>query len=144
VDSLVRELSHEGRSGCLFVRFAPTDARTVCASGDTIFAWSPITRRWSAARVIAPGSTLEIRQARGGRVVVTTGASETDTISALAIPVVTTRISTFDSTGREVRRLDERYAPGLLTATSGAFAVPDTARAGEWRTTRRFELVRIE
>jgi hypothetical protein len=89
-------------------------------------------------------SLVEIRQASLGRVVFTTGAMETDTISAVPIPVVVTRVSTFDSSGRELRRLDERYAPGLLTATSGAFAVPDTARAGAWRVTTRFELVRIE
>lgn len=144
VDSLVRDLAHEGRTGCLFVRFSPTDSRTVCASGDTIFAWSPTTRRWTPSRIVAPNATLEIRQASLGRVVFTTGAMETDTISAVPIPVVVTRVSTFDSSGRELRRLDERYAPGLLTATSGAFAVPDTARAGGWRVTTRFELVRIE
>ena len=144
VDSLVRGLAHEGRTGCVFVRFAPSDARTVCAAGDTIVAWSAAARRWSPSRTIGAHSRLEIAQPSGARVVYTTGAVEADTISGRTLSVVVTRVSTFDSTGREVRRLDERYAPGLLTATSGVFAVPDSAREGEWRTTRSFRLIRIE
>lgn len=144
VDSLVRDLAHEGRTGCVFVRFAPSDARTLCASGDTIVAWSAAAKTWAPSRTIGANSSLEIRQAAGARVVYTTGSTEVDTISGRRIPVVITRVSTFDSTGREVRRLDERYAPGLLTATRGEFAVRDSAVAGEWRTTRRFWLLRIE
>ena len=144
VDSLVRGLAHEGRTGCVFVRFAPTDARTVCAAGDTLVAWSPTARRWAPSRTIGANSSLEIRQASGARIVYTTGALETDTISSRAIAVVVTRVSTFDSTGREVRRLDERYAPGLLTATMGVFAVPDSASQGGWKASRTFRLVRME
>jgi hypothetical protein len=52
-------------------------------------------------------------------------------------------VTTFDAAGRPKRRLRERYAPSLTTATGGRFELPDSSRAGEWRGQRSFELREI-
>jgi hypothetical protein len=67
-----------------------------------------------------------------------------DTVSGRVIPVLVTTVTTLDSLGRPVRRLRERYAIGLATATSGTFEIPDSGTTGVWRPQQMFELRAIE
>jgi hypothetical protein len=83
------------------------------------------------------------RQPSGDVVRYETGDAAEEKISGRAIPVVATTVTTFDSTGRPKRRLRERYALSLTTATGGTFEVPDSSRAGEWLSQRSFELREI-
>ncbi len=52
-------------------------------------------------------------------------------------------VTTSDSTGRPKRRLRERYALSLTTATGGTFEMPDSSRGGAWHGQRSFELREI-
>ena len=103
------------------------------------------------ARPLGARASLEVAQPNGGRVRYETGdvAEErinvevSGTVMPNDIPVLPTTVTTFDSTGKVVRRLRERFSIGLATATGGAFEVPDSTQTGGWRVVRRFELVAI-
>ena len=146
VEGVESGLSHGGRAGCIRVRFAPggprTDAeiRFTCVSGDTVMTWSEGEQAWRPSRPIAAGDSLEIRGSRGVTLF-STGGLAVDTVSGEAVPVIATTVLTFDAQGVAVRRLRERYAPSLGTATWGAFDQPE---GDGWRTTVEFRLVAIE
>ena len=57
--------------------------------------------------------------------------------------VLATTVTTMDTSGREVRRLLERYAVTLTTATGGRFEIPDPDNPTAWRTQQVFELREI-
>ena len=63
-----------------------------------------------------------------------------EVVSGRRLRVIQTEVLTVDSLGRPKRRLRERYAPGLATATGGRFEVPDPSAPGGWRTEQEFEL----
>ena len=69
-----------------------------------------------------------------------TGAVAEEVIGGLRIAVVATTVTTIDSSGRPKRRLRERYAIGLATATGGVFEVPDATAPDGWRAEQAFEL----
>jgi hypothetical protein len=141
-------LAHATLSGCMQVRYAaggPTagpDERRTCVAGDTLLRWSPTTNGWQIARPIGPADSLDL-PLRSGMARYLTGAVTVDTISGFPVPVVATTVLTIDSTGRVSRRLQERFAPGLGTATWGRFEVPDTTSASGWRTAQEFGISAI-
>jgi hypothetical protein len=148
VDSIAYDLLIEGRTGCVRVRFAPggpspgVEERLSCAAGDTLFTWDAAGQRWRAARPIAPDRILEIPgRNRVNRYV--TGAAREEQIGPHRVEVVETTVTTLDSTGVAIRRLRERYAPSLGTATWGVFETPDSATSGGWRVNTEFTLVEI-
>jgi len=80
------------------------------------------------------------RNRRGDTVHYATGDVAEETVSDRRLAVVHTTVTTVDSVGRPRRRLRERYAPSLATATGGRFEVPDAAAPGGWRVEQEFEL----
>jgi len=120
------------------------DQTRLCLARDTLFNWDNARQSWSPSRPAAAGMRLSVPRRVGGMVEYETGGMGVDTISGRVIPVLVTTVTTLDSLGRPVRRLRERYAIGLATATSGTFEIPDTATAGIWRPQQVFELRTIE
>lgn len=146
VELVESEVALGGRRGCHRVRFAPggpqamADVRLTCVAGDTLLSWSGADREWRPARPIGAHDSLDIPGPRGVTRFLT-GASAVDTIAAEAVPIIVTTVLTLDRDGTVVRRLRERYAPSLGTATWGVFEQRD----GEgWRVTVEFRLVAIE
>ena len=141
-------VSHGGRTGCMRVRYAaggPTagpDERLTCVAGDSLFRWSAASNQWQLARPIGTSDSLDL-PLRTGIARYLTGRATVDTISGMPVPVVATTVLTIDSTGTVVRRLQERFAPGLGTATWGRFEVPDSAAPQGWRTAQEFGISAI-
>lgn len=148
VEEATADLAHAGRTGCMRVRYAaggPTagpDERITCISGDSLLRWSVAATAWQLARPLAPRDSVDL-PLRSGLARYLTGDVSVDTISGLPVPVLATVILTIDTAGRVIRRLQERYAPGLGTATAGRFEVPDSTSPGGWRTTQAFGLSAI-
>lgn len=126
---------------CSYVRFGLRDVRKTCIVGDTLFAFLDSTQQLVASRPLKPGMTLTLATASGGSAVYETGDAEIITVSGVNIPVVKTTVTTKDGSGKAVRRLRERFALSLGTATDGVFEAiqPD----GSWKVTQEFSLVRI-
>lgn len=147
VDSVDHHLAERPGNECARFRLrrgpapAPMEEVRVCVSGDTLFAWNRQRGEWRPQRPLAPGMELVLRVASGDTIRFRTGQFVVDTIDGRTITAIATSVLTVDSLGRPRRRLQERYAPGLVTATQGWFEVPDTAAAGGWITERRFRLV---
>lgn len=148
VEQVERNLSLGGRTGCLRVRFAPGgpratgDERTTCEADGMLFNWDTTAKVWRQARPIAPDGVLEVRGAATIVKYTTAGAHE-DRIDGLSIRVLETTVLTTDTAGRPMRRLRERYAPQLGTATWGVFETRDTTAASGWRVAQEFRLVAI-
>ena len=87
---------------------------------------------------------LSVPQPSGAVLDYETSAHGDTTISGQRLAFVRTVITTRNAQGRATRRLTERYALGLATALGGVFEVPDSAAAGGWRESQRFELLRVE
>lgn len=85
--------------------------------------------------------TLRLAVANGGTAIYETAEIETITVSGFQVPIVKTVVTTLDAAGKSVRRLRERFALTLGTATDGVFEAmqPD----GTWKVTQEFALVRI-
>lgn len=118
----------------------PAEESRVCVRGDTLLAWNARRATWLPQRPIGPGMTMTFPQANGDTVRYSTEDIGVEEIAGRRIGVVRTVVLTVDSIGRPKRRLRERYAVGLTTATGGIFEVPDSAAAGGWRTQQAFEL----
>ncbi len=149
VEVVERNVARGDRTGCLLVRFAPggprrdADERVTCEADGTLYAWDSTAKRWRASRPLRPNDTLELRSATTLNRY-TTGAEREETIGNLRVRVVETTIVTTDTAGRVVRRLRERYAPALGTATWGVFEVPDASADGGWRVQVEFTLIAVE
>ncbi len=148
VELAERDLAIGGRTGCVRVRFAAggpragPDTRTTCETDGILFSWNSTGQVWRASRPVAPARTLETTT--GASVFrYTTGSLATDTIGQFIVRVVETTMTTTDSTGRTIRRLRERFAPGLGTATWGSFERPDPAAPDGWVVEREFRLTAI-
>ena len=146
IDSAVTGLMLDQRSGCARIllrrRPAPSPAEETrhCTSGDTLFAWSGRDSVWRPQRPIGPGMRMSFPRPGGDTVRYETTEPGEEVISGRRIRVLGTTVTTVDSLGRPKRRLRERYAPGLATATGGRFEVPDASAPGGWRTEQEFEL----
>jgi len=120
----------------------PDDSR-LCVEHQTLYAWDADRAAWLPQRPVGPDMDLTIPRAGGGSVRYVTGIVGVDVIGARRLRVVDTTVTTMDAAGKAVRRLRERYALSLATATGGRFETPDPERPGEWRTQQIFELREI-
>lgn len=120
----------------------PEETR-LCLANDTLYRWDGKLADWTISRPVGPGMNWTSRQSGGDIVRYETGAAGEEVISGRRIPVVHTTVTTSDSTGRPTRRLRERYALSLATATGGAFETASSGPAGPWQVQRRFELREI-
>ena len=122
---------------------SPPEESRLCLANDTLYRWEAKRADWTIMRPVGPGMSGTSRQPSGDVVRYETGEPAEEKISGRAIPIVHTTVTTFDSAGRPRRRLRERYALSLATATGGTFEMPNSGRAGEWLSQRRFELREI-
>ena len=119
------------------------DEIRLCVEDRLLSVWDAGRSAWLPQRPIGPGMELTIPRAGGGSVRYVTGNIGVDVIGARRLPVVDTTVTTMDAAGKPVRRLRERYALSLTTATGGRFEVPDPDLPGQWRTQQIFELREI-
>jgi hypothetical protein len=147
IDSIVTFPAPSPGSACAIVhlRRQPTqpDQTRLCLARDTLFSWDSGRQHWSPSRPVADGMRLTVPRRAGGTIEYQTDGASADTISGRVIPVIITTVTTMDSLGRAIRRLRERYAIGLATATRGTFEIPDSG-SGAWRPQQVFELRAIE
>jgi hypothetical protein len=149
IDTVSRDTTLAGRPGCFRMRLrtSPTqsvpDTRAHCADSTMMLSWDDRTAQLRPSRPLRAGMVLELPYRGGGSVRFETGLPKVERIGAISIDVIPTTITTRDSTGRLVRRLRERFAVGLATATGGVFEDPDASAPGGWKTTRSFELIAI-
>lgn len=128
--------------GQVWIRIGPRpDQRHDCVRDGTLHRFDARTGQWREERPVTPDT--ERRYVRGsGTAVFTTGVERIDTIGSRLIRTVETTMVMLDSTGVPIRRLRERYAVGLTTATWGRFEMPDSA--GGWRIQQEFQLRSID
>lgn len=115
----------------------PNETR-VCVARDTLFGWDARRGAWSPQRPVGPHMTFVQPRANGDTVRYSTDTAAVETISGQQVVVLPTVVLTVDSLGKPKRRLRERYALSLATATGGVFEVPDGT--GAWRPEQTFEL----
>jgi hypothetical protein len=116
----------------------------LCVTRDTLYRWEDAGSRWAISRPVGPGMVWTSISANGDTVRFETGAPAQETVSGLPLQVVPTTVTTTDSLGRPKRRLRERYALTLATATGGVFETPDSTAPGAWVARQAFELRRIQ
>lgn len=123
------------------VRGTAPEQRDHCSDGVVL---SELQRdgSWSTVRPVAAHLERTSRRPNGNVVTYRTTATTVDTISGVGYPVLLTEVTTADSTGRAVQRLQERYSVGLTTATAGRFERPNGSGTG-WQTVSEFRLVSI-
>jgi hypothetical protein len=120
----------------------PADSR-LCVERQILYGWDADRAAWLPQRPVGPNMDLTIPRANGRSEHYVTGSIGVDVIGARRLRVVDTTLTTMDAEGKAVRRLRERYALSLATATGGRFETPDPERPGQWRTQQIFELREI-
>ena len=149
IDSAASNLAIDALEHCALIvlrrRPAPAaaDETKVCTRGDTLFSWVSSASEWRPTRPVAPDMKMVFARDGGDTVTYTTGSFREEVISGVRVSVLETTVLTVDSLGRPKRRLRERYARGLATATGGRFEVPDPAGPDGWRLDLTFELTEI-
>jgi hypothetical protein len=149
VESVERDVALGGRTGCLRVRYFPggprpaADVRLTCEFDGNLHAWNGSTSAWVPTRPLHSGGTLTTRS-NGAEHRYVVGDARVDTVSGHPIQVLETTMVTSDSVGRPIRRLRERYAPVLGTATWGVFEQPDSTAPGGWKVVQEFRIVHIK
>ena len=125
--SLIAGLTHCVR---LTLRVAPSPAppqiRAWCVQDWKLVAYDDSTLDFQPLRPVGPGMTLELPRPDGSRIVYETGRLERDTVGTAVLEVVPTTVTTLDAWGRAIRRLRERYAVAIASATRGTFELPDS------------------
>jgi hypothetical protein len=149
IDSVARGLALMPGAECVSVTLRrgadqPPNETRACIARDTLFGWDARRSVWSAQRPVGQRMSLVQPRANGDTVRYTTESLTEETISGVRVPVLPTVVLTVDSLGRPKRRLRERYAVSLVSATGGTFEVPDASGPGGWRAEQVFELRRIE
>lgn len=122
---------------------AEPDENRLCVEKGTLYVWDSGGNTWLPQRPVGPGMELILPRPNGDVVQYTTGTVSEEVISGLRLSVLETTVTTVDSSGRPRRRLRERYALTLATATGGRFEVPDPDAPVAWRTQQVFELREI-
>lgn len=120
----------------------PSSETRLCVARDTLYGWDARRSSWIAQRPVGPRMTLGLPRTNGDTVRYMTGDTSYETISDVRLQVVATTVLTVDSLGQPRRRLRERYALSLATATGGIFETPDPV-TGAWRVEQAFELTRL-
>ena len=116
------------------------DESRLCVEGGMVVAWDDKQRAFVPQRPAGPGLQLTQRRANGDTVTYATGATHEEIVSGVRLQVIETTVTTANASGQNIRRLRERYAITLTTATGGVFEVPDPAAASGWRAQQVFEL----
>ena len=151
IDSVRADASLRPASDCIILhqrrqagQVEPEESR-LCLANDTMFAWHAERNEWRPQRPVRPGMVMEFSRVNGSKVRYEVGGIGQERVAGLAdpVPVVLTTVTTTDSLGRPVRRLQELYAIGLVTATGGEFSVPDSTAADGWKSQQRFKLREI-
>ena len=146
IDSVVRGPRREW-SDCAVIHLQRQPGRPeeqrLCVARDTMYRWRAADSTWAITRPVGPNMTWRSARPAGGRVEYRTGLPSSDTISGVVLAVVPTVVTTTDSTGRAIRRLRERYAVAIATATGGTFEEADAAAPDGWRVTQTFSLREI-
>jgi hypothetical protein len=148
IDSVTRDTTLGGMHGCtrIVLRTSaerPAEVRGYCSDRGMLHMWEESSRTLRPLRPIAPGRTLDLRHANGVVSRYETGAMETDRVVGVEVQVLPTTVTTYDSDGRVIRRVRERYAPGLFTATTGVIERPDPDTVEGYRAELRFTLASI-
>jgi hypothetical protein len=156
IDSIVRDVSIGDHAGCIRIRLRlnpaqPTaDTRIHCVDSLTMLNWDTRAGAIRPARPLGENAQLDIRQNGGRNGFATTQPTvervrveRGPAIDTVSVDVVPTTVTTFDSSGKAVRRLRERFSVALATATGGVFEVADSTVPGGWRTTQVFNLALI-
>ena len=115
----------------------------LCIENGMLHGWDAPRNAWVAQRPVGPGMELTINRPNGDVIRYVTGSESEEVIGTFRLRVLETTVTTTDSTGRPVRRLRERYAATLTTATGGRFEVPDLGAPDGWRIQQAFELTEI-
>jgi hypothetical protein len=146
IDSVRRDSTLRPGSACTVIhqrrQAAPGELR-LCLANDTLFGWSAERNEWRPQRPVGPHMVMRFSRANGIELHYATTELGEEQIDGRTIPVVLTTVTTSDSAGRPMRRLRERYAIGLATATGGEFEVPDSTAVDGWRTEQQFTLREI-
>lgn len=148
VEEASHGVAHDGRSGCTRLRYAAggpsagPEERITCIEGNRLWRWLASSGGWQLARPLGPTDSLDVAL-RSGLARYLTGVTGIDTVGGVPVAVVATVVLTMDSTGTVIRRLHERFAPGLGTATWGRFEVPEATSASGWRTAQEFRMTAI-
>jgi hypothetical protein len=145
VDSVWLDAALMDRSVCARVLLRrrpgqPPDDTRVCVRSDTLFGWDARRETWVPQRPVGPNRVFMTQRANGDTVRYATTVYTDELVSGIALRVLPTMIVTVDSLGQPKRRLQERYALALVTATVGRFEVPDSSAPAGWRTERAFAL----
>jgi hypothetical protein len=146
IDVVERGLALKGDADCAKLgirrRAGQTEAdeSRLCVDRETLYAWDAKASGWIPQRPVGPNMQLTLPRPNGDTMRYETGALSDETIGAMQVQVVATTVTTLDSAGAPKRRLRERYAVALATATGGIFEVPDAAASTGWRTEQVFEL----
>ena len=131
----------------LRIRRQPTQTQVedsrLCVENRMLHGWDTARNAWLPQRPVGPGMELTLTRPNGDVVRYATGAETQEVIGAFQLRVLETTVTTTDSTGQPLRRLRERYAVTLATATGGRFEVPDQSAPTGWRTQQVFELKEI-
>jgi hypothetical protein len=148
IDSVQHDATIGGRRGCARIHLrtapeSPAEVRAICVWDGEQHAWNAATSSFVLQRPVAANKVVVLPGRGGASSKYETGACETERVGAHEIVVFPTVVTTMDSTGKIVRRLRERYAPSLGTATGGIFEVPDPSAPGGWKTQLEFRLVEI-
>lgn len=115
----------------------------LCIENGMLHGWDAPRNAWVAQRPVGPGMELTINRPNGDVIRYVTGSEAEEVIGTFRLRVLETTVTTTDSTGRPLRRLRERYAATLTTATGGRFEVPDAETPSGWKTQQAFELREI-
>jgi hypothetical protein len=149
VETVDRVAGLKENADCARLRIRRQAAQTeapeerLCVEHDTLYAWNAARSEWVAQRPVGEGMERSFPRPNGDTVRYVTGAASEEVIGSRRLRVVATTVTTTDSAGRPKRRLIERYAVTLTTATGGRFEVPDAASPTGWRTEQIFELREI-
>lgn len=149
VDSVLVGLALDGHTNCVRAHIrrrmdqTQSDESRLCVSRDTLLGWDARRGAWLPQRPVGPGMVLALSRSNGDTVRYATDSITHESISGRRIAVLGTTVTTVDSLGRPKRRLRERYALSLTTATGGRFEAPDQAVPGGWRMEQEFELREI-
>ena len=148
IDFVEAGASLKANADCSRLRIRRQPAETaqesrLCVENGMLLAWDSDRDSWLPQRPVGSGMALTLTRPNGDVVRYQTGAASEEVIGSFRLQVVETTATTTDSAGRPLRRLRERYALTLATATGGRFEVPDPDVPGAWRTQQVFELREI-